>query len=407
MSAATMDKPKTEGNGALTTEKLSPFEKTKTWLQSEAFQNAVGKALPKHMTADRFLRIALTAVMKTPKLAVCTQESIFNCLLQLSQFGLEPDGRNAHLIPFDVKKKRGDDWVVDHTDCTLVIDFKGYVDLIMRTGLVANIHADVVCENDDFVYDRGQITKHLIDFKKPRGKAYAAYAVIRFKDGTEKCEVMPAEDILAIRDRSQGWIAFKKGWAKQSPWNPAEPVIEREMWKKTVFRRVTKWVQLSSELRDAITKEDDEHVRLLDLQDPKTIETTARTKTDALADLMRQRQQDGDTEDQTEGAPTGEESQETPEDNAQDGTGATGEESQEQSTPAGESLAAEVAKKISSAIKIASDEPTMDNLVNEIDHLKDEQICADLHKQLAERRQQLSALKARSGNKKSGTLPGT
>ena len=86
-------------------------------LSSPSFSAEVSKALPKHLTPDRFLRVALTALTKTPKLADCDQASFFSALLTLSQFGLEPDGRRAHLIPFD-NKKRG------VLECQLIIDFK-------------------------------------------------------------------------------------------------------------------------------------------------------------------------------------------------------------------------------------------------------------------------------------------
>ena len=72
----------------------------KDMIQGQAFKEAVGAALPKHLTPDRFCRVASTALLRVPKLAQCDQASFFNCLLTLSQYGLEPDGRNAHLIPF-------------------------------------------------------------------------------------------------------------------------------------------------------------------------------------------------------------------------------------------------------------------------------------------------------------------
>lgn len=225
-------------------------------LNSPSVISEIAKALPKHMSAERMCRIAMTALTRTPKLANCTKASFFKCMIDLSQLGLEPDGRRAHLIPFDVRKKEGNNWVVDHTDCTLIVDYKGYVELALRSGKVANIHADIVCDNDDFEYDRGVLVRHRINFREPRGNAYAAYALIRFKDGSEKCEVMSREDILSIRDRSQGWIAFKKKWANQSPWDPDNPTSEHEMWKKTAFRRATKWIELSPELRDVIDTAD-------------------------------------------------------------------------------------------------------------------------------------------------------
>jgi recombination protein RecT len=210
----------------------------KTMLTSDAMRHQFAAALPKHLSAERFTRVALTALTRTPKLNECTQASFFKCLLELSSFGLEPDGRRAHLIPYRNNK-------AGNTECTLIVDYKGLVELAMRSGLVSTIHADVVCENDVFEYNVGEITKHAIDWRKPRGQAYAAYAVCVFKDGTKKCEVMSTEEIESIRKRSRAGNAGP--WV--TDWN--------EMAKKTVFRRLSKWLPLSADFRDAVEKDDD------------------------------------------------------------------------------------------------------------------------------------------------------
>ena len=201
------------------------------WIESPDFQSQIAKALPKHLTADRQIRIALTALTRTPKLMDCTPASVCKCLLDLSAAGLEPDGRRAHLIPFG-------------KECTLVIDYKGLAELAMRSGLVSNIHADVVCENDMFEADTGRV-RHRVNYKEPRGKVYAAYCIIRFKDESEKAEVMSVEDIEAIRKRSRA--GGSGPWV--TDWN--------EMAKKTVARRAFKWVPLSPEIRDAVEKDSD------------------------------------------------------------------------------------------------------------------------------------------------------
>jgi recombination protein RecT len=201
-------------------------------LSTDVVRDQIAKALPEHLKPERFLRIAMTAITKTPKLADCTQESLMSCLLSLSSFGLEPDGRRAHLIPFG-------------RDCTLIIDYKGLVELAMRSGIVANIHADVVRDNDVFEEDRGLVTKHKIDRKNPRGDVYAVYAVCRFKDGTEKAEVMDREEVESIRKRSRS--------GGSGPWS----TDWSEMAKKTVFRRLSKWLPLSAEFRDALERDDD------------------------------------------------------------------------------------------------------------------------------------------------------
>jgi recombination protein RecT len=204
----------------------------KSLLTGDKFKNEVARALPKHLTPDRFIRVACTAMTKTPKLAQCTQESFFNALLSLSQLGLEPDGRRAHLIPYG-------------NTCQLIVDYKGLVELAMRSGNVSNIHADIICENDVFEYDKGEIKVHKIDFKQPRGEMYAAYAICRFKDGTEKTEVMTRDEVEAIRKRSKAGNAGP--WV--TDWN--------EMAKKTVFRRLSKWLPLSPEQRDVLEHDAD------------------------------------------------------------------------------------------------------------------------------------------------------
>ena len=252
-------------------------------LQSDAFRAAIAEALPEHMTADRFLRIAITAMTRTPLLQECEQSSLLNCLLSLSQYGLEPDGRRAHLIPFR-NNKRG---VVE---CQLIIDWKGLAELIMRSGLVSNIHADIICENDQFDYDKGEIKRHVIDWKKPRGKPYAVYALCRMKDGTEKCDVMTMEEVAAIRSRSRA--------GSSGPW-----VTDfAEMSKKSVFRRLSKWLPLSPEIRSATEADDDQY---------EHHETKAQaiqsgmSKSDSLADMLKSRAiESADEESQVTETPT-------------------------------------------------------------------------------------------------------
>jgi recombination protein RecT len=223
---------------------IFPRNQVRDLIQSDQFKSAVAAALPQHLTPDRFARIALTALTRVPKLLECDKESVFKCMLQLSQFGLEPDGRNAHLIPFWNSNRKT-------FECQLIIDYKGLVDLAMRSGNVSYVHADKVCENDEFEFDKGQVKSHKIDFKEPRGEPYAYWAMVRNKDGTEQCEVMTRAEVDRIRARSK---------AKDSgPWQSDYD----EMAKKTVFRRLSKWIQLSPEYRDALEADAD---RLDDLK---------------------------------------------------------------------------------------------------------------------------------------------
>lgn len=222
-------------------------------LESADFQAAMAAILPRHMTAERMARIAIAAMSKAPKLRFCSPQSIASAMMTLSQLGLEPDGRRAHLIPFENRK-------AGTVDCQLIIDYKGLVSLLMATGLVASIHADVVCDSDGFEVDMGEIVAHRIDYAKPRGNIYAVYCVIALKDGAKKTEIMTREDVEAVRARSRA--------ANRGPW-----VTDwSEMAKKTVFRRAAKWLPLEAPNNDVAQRFD----AALDVDDAQYIRETAK-----------------------------------------------------------------------------------------------------------------------------------
>ena len=219
-------------NTAVATAKAAPLHKSvKSWISSETFKAQVALALPKHFNVDRYVRVCLTALTRVPKLAQCTPESVLKCMMTCSELGLEPDGRRAHLIPYK-------------QECTLIVDYKGLVELAMNSGTVSSIFAEKVCDKDVFTWDTGEI-KHEINWRQDRGEPYAYYCIVRFRDGGKHTEVMTKADVDRIRARS---MARNSG-----PW-----VTDfDEMAKKTVFRRASKWVKLSPEVQDALEKEAD------------------------------------------------------------------------------------------------------------------------------------------------------
>lgn len=236
---------------------VSPKKKTlRDHLESPAFLEQIAKALPRHMKAERMTRVAITAMTRTPALMDCTPESFCKCLLDLSALGLEPDGRRAHLIPF--KDNRA-----GTTVCTLIVDYKGLAELAYNSGVVSYLHADVVREGDIFNFSKGELRDHVPwflrrDADKPEeaGQVYAAYALARLKDGSEKVDVLSRSELDEIRDNSQGYKSAIK-YDKPHPWINNR----QEMDKKTAFRRLTKWLPLSPEIRDRIDSEDDEEAR--------------------------------------------------------------------------------------------------------------------------------------------------
>lgn len=197
------------------------------------FRTQLQRALPNAMSPERFVRITATSMLRNPKLMLCNRETFFRCLLDLSAMGLEPDGRQAHLIPR--RNKQGG------IDCTLIIDYKGIKELLYRNGDIVDEHSDVVGDLDTFEYEFGS-NKHLrhVPHTRDRGKIYAAYSFITLPKGGTTFDVMSSEEIETVRKRSAA--------GNDGPW-----VNDwSEMAKKTVFKRLSKSLPLSPRTRDAI-----------------------------------------------------------------------------------------------------------------------------------------------------------
>ena len=215
---------------------LSPVQKANNLIK--AMGPEFGRVLPKILTPDRFCRVALSAVNKNAALAAAladprNQASALSAFMKCAESGLEPDGRRATINCY--RKKQGG------YDITFIPMYQGLSELAMRSGLISNIHADKVCENDTFEWENGKIT-HKIKFREPRGDAYAYYCIVTFKDGSTKTETMSLEEINKIKERSSS-VKF----SSSGPWFTDFD----EMAKKTVFRRCSKWLPLSPEVQKA------------------------------------------------------------------------------------------------------------------------------------------------------------
>lgn len=189
------------------------------------------QALPKHMTAERMIRVAMTVIQKTPKLMDCDKRSLIGAIVEASQLGLEPDGvlGHAYLVPYG-------------NICQLIPGYKGLIDLSRRSGTIKTIEARIVYEKDEFDYSYGLNPKceHRPSRLPDPGKAIYVYAIGHLLNGGVQYEVMTVREVEAIRSRSRA--------SKNGPW-----VTDWEaMAKKTVLRRLCKLLPVSVETQRAI-----------------------------------------------------------------------------------------------------------------------------------------------------------
>lgn len=217
-------------------------------------KGAIAAVLPKHITADRLLKISLGAVRDNQQLRECTVESLFGAVIKCAELGLEPNTpmQHIHMIPFNVR--RGDSW---QKEVQVVIGYRGYIELARRSGEILKIGAHEVRKNDEFHFAYG-INETLIH--RPafgdRGPVIAYYAVAKLAGEEHQFEVMTVDQVEEIRDGSHGYQQAlsktkrtKDGVIVEcnSPWfNHAV-----EMGRKTVVRRLMKYLPLSIELANA------------------------------------------------------------------------------------------------------------------------------------------------------------
>lgn len=224
------------------------IEKPKTigeFLASQKRQ--IEAALPKHLNADRMLRIVMTEMRKNPKLKLCTIPSIIGSVIQCAQLGLEPGGALGHawLIPYDVNKnlgtKNAPNWV-KNTECQFMIGYRGMIDLSRRSGQIISLGAHAVYENDlfDFEYGIHEKLKHIPN-KGERGGFTAAYAIAHLVGGGHQIIVMFKNEIDAVRERSKS--------PDKGPWS----TDYEEMAKKTTVRRLFKYLPVSIEIQRAVS----------------------------------------------------------------------------------------------------------------------------------------------------------
>jgi recombination protein RecT len=211
-------------------------------------KDQIGLVLPKHITADRMTRIATSALRTTRDLDKCTASSFLSCLMGCSLLGLEPNTPlgQAYLIPYKNKRE-------GTVDCTLIIGYQGYLDLVRRSGQVASIQAFAVYAGDKFEYELGldPKLKHVPSESPEREdptKLTHAYCVIKLKD-------QGADPIFLVMPRSQIEKRKNRGAAKFSPNTPWATDYEA-MALKTVVRAAIKWAPRSAEMATAVEVED-------------------------------------------------------------------------------------------------------------------------------------------------------
>ena len=169
----------------------------------ESRKDVYAQLLPDFTNVNRFIKTAMIAVYKNPKIRQCRQDSILLALDQAATYGLEVNSQlgEAAMIPYG-------------NEVQFIIEYRGLLKLAWNSGLIRAIDYDKICENDEYEYAKGK------DFNfshKPklvgRGDPMAYYAIAELTNGAVVMVLMSVDEIKEHGKK------FSKGYgSKSSPW---------------------------------------------------------------------------------------------------------------------------------------------------------------------------------------------
>lgn len=203
----------------------------------DKYKSEIARALPRHVSPDRMLRIAMTSARKNPDLLECSPESFLGAVIQSAQLGLEPDTPLGHaaLVPF-YNSKTG------KKEVNFMPMYRGLMDLVHRGSNHPILSPHAVYDCDRFTYEQGLNPKleHVPMPREAHSKLTHVYCVAIFADGRKVFRVMARAEVEACRVRSKA-----KGF---TPWT----TDYEAMAIKTVIRQLVKYLPMSAEIQLAI-----------------------------------------------------------------------------------------------------------------------------------------------------------
>ena len=218
-------------------------------------------ALPKHMTADRMARLALTAFSTSPQIQNCDQKTIAASIMTAGQLGLEPGVNGAgYLIPYG-------------KTCTFVPGWKGLVDLVSRSGR-GTVFTGVIFKDQGYTFVDGArrdlIIHNETDMEDPEDITHA-YAIGWVKDAA-----MPIIELWRVSKIAKHRDKYNKVGTRHYSYRDWEMYC-----RKIPLLQVLKYMPCSIEVANAISISNSaeagrcatiEHGIVIDMEQPQAIE---------------------------------------------------------------------------------------------------------------------------------------
>lgn len=256
-------------------------------------EKAIAAVASSFMTPDRFLRLAVNAVKKTPLLMQCDPQTVLGAFMTSAALGLEPNTpqQQAFLIPYKKRSKQGNQWI-DTYECQFQVGYRGFITLAHRSPHIKSLQAEAIHESDYFDHMLG--TESFLKYRKAmkdRGELIGAFAYSRLESGAEIATILPVDEIHKIRSKSETFNALERNIASaedakgktsaqkkfdETPW----VMWEDDMAAKSAIKKHAKQLPLTP--GDSIAAA----VQLDTDGDDRTIDMAAMTDPDIVRSVM-------------------------------------------------------------------------------------------------------------------------
>jgi len=198
----------------------------------ERLKPQMALALPKHLTADRMVRLALTAFSSSEQLQRCTNTSIAASIMTAVQLGLEPGVNGAgFLVPYG-------------NICTFIPGWKGLVDLVSRSGR-GTVFTGVIYKDQEYTFvdgaKRDLIIHNETDLDSPDDITHA-YSIGLVKDAT-----MPIIELWRVSKIKKHRDKYNKQGSKHYSFRDWEMYA-----RKVPLLQVLKYMPCSIEVANAL-----------------------------------------------------------------------------------------------------------------------------------------------------------
>ena len=283
----------------LATKQASPVVAFKNYLNSGSVQALLANRLSSEKIKTDFMNSVIEVVTGSPELQACTPQSILAESLKAASIHLPLNkalGR-CYVVPF---KNKG------VPTATMVIGYKGYIQLAKNSGHYRNINADVVFEGQ--ITYRNHLTGEIrIDHEPTSDKVVGFFAYIEELNGFNKTLYMSIDQMAHYAKTYVTYLKFnnkvtedtlKQKMQYHATHGPEQGIgwmsDSVTMSKKTCLRQLlTKWGDLSIEQQEAIANDvswdstmsrDDEDAAADEVFTPVEEVTEAQQETPPAAD---------------------------------------------------------------------------------------------------------------------------